>query len=314
MTDGQGKDRRSVAGETPRSMRGAHLPQPGRRPARHFRAGCPSRVSLVRSFGLIFGFEPVGHDGPRDEARNARRPGCSGVRNGREAESPCGFICNGSVVPMSARPQGPLRPYGTGQSAAMELTRWRPDGNGDENCDGPAGCDSKGERARLLPPRWSYRGPDLLAVPEQVIAAYAAIIGETWKPLEASTALVAAAVPCPTRGDGRVPGGVTHHTGGGAIRGSVPAVVRHPTKSFVLCAFFRAGPPARRRNQLVTLSMIAASPISRTAPDPGRRAERLACDQAAIGSVISRSSWPISCRRRRMRGPYVASSRMAAAR
>ena len=107
---------------------------------------------------------------------------------------------------MSARPQGPLRPYGTGQSAAMELTRWRLDGDRDEDCDGPAGCDSKACACPAVAAKMVLRWPALLAVPEQAIAAYADITGETWKPFEASTAPVAAAVPSPPRGDGRVPG------------------------------------------------------------------------------------------------------------
>ena len=86
----------------------------------------------------------------------------------------------------------------------MELTRWRLDGDRDEDCDRAAGCDSKRARAALSPPRWSYRWPALLAVPEQAIAAYAEIAGETWKPYEASSAPIAAVVPSPARGDGRV--------------------------------------------------------------------------------------------------------------
>jgi hypothetical protein len=48
------------------------------------------------------------------------QPGCPGVRDGREAEGSRRCTSNGSVVCMSARPQGP-RPYGTGRSVAMEL-------------------------------------------------------------------------------------------------------------------------------------------------------------------------------------------------
>ena len=41
---------------------------------------------------------------------------------------------------MSARPPGPLRPYGTGQSVTMDLTRWLLNGDRDEDCDRPAGA------------------------------------------------------------------------------------------------------------------------------------------------------------------------------
>ena len=77
----------------------------------------------------------------------------------------------------------------------MELTSWLLDGDRDEDRDRLAGCASKRARARLSPPRWSYRRPALLAVPEQAIASYVDITGETWKPYEASSAPVAAAVP-----------------------------------------------------------------------------------------------------------------------
>ena len=79
--------------------------------------------SLVRAFGL----EPVDYDGVRDATQEHVAQAAQAFGTARSGR-PCGFICNGSVVPMSARPQGLLRPYGTKKSAAMELTRWCLDG------------------------------------------------------------------------------------------------------------------------------------------------------------------------------------------
>jgi hypothetical protein len=107
--------------------------------------------------------------------------------------------------------RGPLRPYGTKKSVAVELTRWYLDRNGDENFDGPAACDSKGARARLLPPRWSYRGPDLLDSPR---AGDRHLCRHHRRDLEAARGIDG--VGCcrgPLSNPRRWPRPVTHHTG-----------------------------------------------------------------------------------------------------
>ena len=85
---------------------------------------------------------------------------------------------------MSARPQGPLRPYGTKKSAAMELTSRLLNDNRDEDRDGPIGFESKAERARLFAAEMALQSFALLAAAEGAITAYAEITGETWKPYE----------------------------------------------------------------------------------------------------------------------------------
>jgi hypothetical protein len=108
---------------------------------------------LVRVFGISFGFEPVGHDGPRDAAgmhvaharafRAAAKQRALWVHQRRVSRL---YVSSAAGAAASLRHR---------QSAAMELTRWRLDGDRDEDCDRAAGCGSKRARAGLSPPRWS---------------------------------------------------------------------------------------------------------------------------------------------------------------
>jgi len=102
---------------------------------------------------------------------------------------------------MSARPQAPLRPYGTGQSAAMEFTRWRLDGDRGEDRD----CRSDATGSVRVPGCRRQDGPTggvACWLSASTRSPPADITGKTWKPFEASTAPVAAAVPSPPRGGG----------------------------------------------------------------------------------------------------------------
>jgi hypothetical protein len=127
MTDGQGNDRRLMATETPATS-ARPAPQPGRPSASHLRAGCPPAPGPGRQSRLCL-WPHLWLRTPSATRAFAMRPGCTSPRLARRSgrprsRGPCRCTSNGSVVCMSARPQGPLRPYGTKKSAAMELTRW----------------------------------------------------------------------------------------------------------------------------------------------------------------------------------------------
>jgi hypothetical protein len=78
--------------------------------------------------------------------------------------------------------------YGTKKSAAMELTSKLLNDDRDEDRDGPAGFESKAERARLFAAEMALQSFALMAAAEGALAAYANITGEDWKPYEAPTA------------------------------------------------------------------------------------------------------------------------------
>jgi hypothetical protein len=58
----------------------------------------------------------------------------------------------------------------------------------DEDRDGPAGFESKAERARLFAAEMALQAFPLMAAAEGAISAYAEITGEDWKPYEAPVA------------------------------------------------------------------------------------------------------------------------------
>ena len=142
MTDGQGKDRRSMAGETPRSMRGAHLPQPDRSASLSPSSWLPAphqglADNLVRAFGSLF--EPVGHDGPRDAAGMHVAQAARAFGTAAKQRAPAGapatgqsFVCQpgrrGRCVPTA--PASQLRwssPAGASTGIAMRIATARPD-------------------------------------------------------------------------------------------------------------------------------------------------------------------------------------------
>ncbi len=71
--------------------------------------------------------------------------------------------------------------YGTKKSAAMDLTSRLLNDARDEDREGPAGFESKAERARLFAAEMALQSFALLAAAEGAVAAYA---GKTWKPSE----------------------------------------------------------------------------------------------------------------------------------
>ena len=75
--------------------------------------------------------------------------------------------------------------YGTKKSAAMELTSKLLNDDRDEDREGPAGFESKAERARLFAAKMALQAFALMAAAEGAIAAYADITGEIWKPYDA---------------------------------------------------------------------------------------------------------------------------------
>ena len=184
--------------------------------------------NLVRTFGL----EPVDYDGIRDATQEhiARAAQAFGTALNEKALQIHLQRITGSFVSSAF---GAAQFYGTKKSAAMELTSKLLNDDRDEDRDGPIGFESKAERARLFAAEMALQSFALLAAAEGAIAAYADITGETWKPYEAPAAPAASRVPpVRRRRDGRLPGGVTDHGGGGAGRGSAPAGGGRPAQGF----------------------------------------------------------------------------------
>jgi hypothetical protein len=138
--------------------------------------------NLVRTFGL----EPVDYDGIRDAtgehiASTAKAFGTT--LNERALQIHLQRI-TGAFVSSAF---GAAQFYGTKKSAAMELTSKLLNDDRDEDRDGPAGFESKAERARLFAAEMALQSFALLAAAEGAISAYAEITGEDWKPYEAPT-------------------------------------------------------------------------------------------------------------------------------
>jgi hypothetical protein len=138
--------------------------------------------NLVRTFGL----EPVDYDSIRDATKEhiARAAGAFGTALNEKALQIHLQRITGAFVGSA---YGAAQFYGTKKSAAMELTSKLLNDDRDEDRDGPAGFESKAERARLFAAEMALQSFALLAAAEGALAAYAEITGEDWKPYEAPT-------------------------------------------------------------------------------------------------------------------------------
>jgi hypothetical protein len=139
--------------------------------------------NLVRTFGL----EPVDYDGIRDATGEhiARAAQAFGTALNEKALQIHLQRIAGAFVGSA---YGAAQFYGTKKSAAMELTSKLLNDARDEDRDGPAGFESKAERARLFAAEMALQAFALMAAAEGAISAYAEITGEDWKPYEAPTA------------------------------------------------------------------------------------------------------------------------------
>jgi hypothetical protein len=139
--------------------------------------------NLVRTFGL----EPVDYDGIRDAT--ADHVGSTAKAFGTALNEKALQIhlqrITGAFVSSAF---GAAQFYGTKKSAAMNLTSKLLNDERDEDRDGPAGFESKAERARLFAAEMALQSYALMAAAEGAIAAYADITGEDWKPYEAPMA------------------------------------------------------------------------------------------------------------------------------
>jgi hypothetical protein len=139
--------------------------------------------NLVRTFGL----EPVDYDGIRDATQEhiaAAAKAFGTAMNERALQIHLQRI-TGAFVSSAF---GAAQFYGTKKSTAMELTSKLLNDDRDEDRDGPAGFESKAERARLFAAEMALQSYALMAAAEGALAAYADIIGEDWKPYEAPVA------------------------------------------------------------------------------------------------------------------------------
>jgi hypothetical protein len=138
--------------------------------------------NLVTTFGL----EPVDYDAIRDTTKDhvARTAEAFGTALNEKALQIHLQRITGAFVSSA---YGAAQFYGTKKSAAMELTSKLLNDDRDEDRDGPAGFESKAERARLFAAEMALQSFALLAAAEGALAAYAEITGEDWKPYEAPT-------------------------------------------------------------------------------------------------------------------------------
>ena len=139
--------------------------------------------NLVRTFGL----DPVDYDGIRDATKEhiARAAEAFGTALNEKALQIHLQRVTGAFVSSA---YGAAQFYGTKTSVAMELTSKLLNDDRDEDRDGPAGFESKAERARLFAAEMALQSFALLAAAEGALAAYADITGEDWKPYEAPVA------------------------------------------------------------------------------------------------------------------------------
>ncbi len=136
--------------------------------------------NLVRTFGL----EPVDYDTIRDatgEHVTRTAKALDGALNEKAMQIHLQRI-TGAFVSSAF---GAAQFYGTKKSAALELTSRLLNDDRDEDREGPAGFDSKAERARLFAAEMALQSFALMAAAEGAITAYAEVTGETWKPYEA---------------------------------------------------------------------------------------------------------------------------------
>jgi hypothetical protein len=78
--------------------------------------------------------------------------------------------------------------YSTKVTEARERTMASANDDRDEDRDGAVGFESKAARARLFAAQMGLQAYALMAAAEGAVSAYAHIIGEDWKPYEASVA------------------------------------------------------------------------------------------------------------------------------
>jgi hypothetical protein len=138
--------------------------------------------NLVRTFGL----DPVDYDAIRDATAEhiARAAQAFGTALNEKALQIHLQRITGAFVGSAF---GAAQFYGTKKSAAMELTSKLLNDDRDEDRDGPAGFESKAERARLFAAEMALQAFALMAAAEGAISAYAEITGDVWKPYEAPT-------------------------------------------------------------------------------------------------------------------------------
>jgi len=142
--------------------------------------------NLVRTFGL----EPVDYDGIRDATKEhiASAAQAFGTALNEKALQIHLQRITGAFVSSAF---GAAQFYGTKKSAALELTSKLLNDDRDEDREGPAGFESKAERARLFAAEMALQSFALLAAAEGAIIAYADITGDDWKPYEAPVAAAA---------------------------------------------------------------------------------------------------------------------------
>ena len=210
--------------------------------------------NLVRTFGL----EPVDYDGIRDATKDhiAAAAQAFGTALNEKALQIHLQRITGAFVSSAF---GAAQFYGTKKSAAMELTSKLLNDDRDEDREGPAGFESKAERARLFAAEMALQSFALMAAAEGAIAAYADITGEDWKPYEAPVAPAASVARKSAAVEmAAFDGGLTDPAGAEPTTVPPSAGGGRPAQGIDPCAFFMWGSRNRARH-------------GDTSPSPARR-------------------------------------------
>ena len=137
--------------------------------SRKWRALAPHQA-LTNNIARTFGLDPVDYDGIRDATREhiaATAKAFGTAMNERALQIHLQRI-TGAFVSSAF---GAAQFYGTKKSAALELTSKLLNDARDEDRDGPAGFESKAERARLFAAEMALQSFALVAAAEGAISA-----------------------------------------------------------------------------------------------------------------------------------------------
>ena len=144
---------------------------------------CPHRA-LADKIAETFALDPVDFDGIQADTARALTESAAHL-DGTLNDKAMAFHLQRVVGAFVASAHGAGQFYSQKVTAARDLTSRLANDARDEDRDGPAGFESKAERARLFAAEMALQSYALLAAAEGALAAYADITGEDWKPYEA---------------------------------------------------------------------------------------------------------------------------------
>jgi hypothetical protein len=140
-------------------------------------------AGLAENLSRTFGLDPVDHAAIREGTEELVVRGANLLRdnlNDKAMEIHLQRVV-GSYVGSA---HGAALFYGTKVTQARDLTMASQNDDRDEDRGGIAGFESKADRARLFAAEMGLQAYALLAAAEGAVHAYAAIVGNDWKPYE----------------------------------------------------------------------------------------------------------------------------------